>query len=60
MVLQSLVFKHALSQIVFKGKAGTTMAVRIKSIKVHNLKRAVSLLFPMVQPDPRLKQDLDA
>ncbi len=42
----SLVFKHALSQIVFKGKAGTTMAVRIKSIKVHNLKKSGKFTFP--------------
>ncbi|MCE9107129.1 fimbrillin family protein [Bacteroides pyogenes] len=43
----SLVFKHALSQIVFKGKAGTTMAVRIKSIKVHNLKKSGTFTFPV-------------
>lgn len=44
-----LKFKHALSQIVFKGKAATSMTVRIKSIKVHNLKKSGTFAFPAVE-----------
>ncbi|MGP1591076.1 MAG: fimbrillin family protein [Prevotella sp.] len=41
-----LKFKHALSQLVFKGKAMDDMTVRIKSIKVHNIKKSGKFTFP--------------
>ncbi|WP_373736830.1 fimbrillin family protein [Bacteroides heparinolyticus] len=44
-----LKFKHALSQIVFKGKAASAMIVRIKSIKVHNLKKSGTFTFPAAE-----------
>lgn len=45
-----LVFKHALSQIVFKGKAeAEAVKVRIKSIKVHNLKKTGTFTFPTAE-----------
>lgn len=44
-----LKFKHALSQIVFKGKAAASMTVRIKSIKVHNIKKSGTFTFPTAE-----------
>lgn len=44
------VFKHALSQIVFKGqKALASLEVEVQGIKVHNLKNTGVFTFPTAQ-----------
>lgn len=44
------VFKHALSQIVFKGqKALASLEVEVQGIKVHNLKNTGVFTFPSTQ-----------